>query len=550
MAPKLMFAAARSVAAAAVIALAAIGPTGCGRNPADTTAAGPIQGLSPTTPPAVGDTGTVTWATYRDVTTLDPIQAVDYPERTVITALCDSLLQEHPDGTYGPGLASRVSKPDPRTIVLTIDTDARFWDGRPVTPEDVAFSLGRNLDPRLLGLYGQVFENVRSISVTGPDEVTISLSRPDSWLEGELSAMPGIVLEKRYVRAAGSAFGTPRGGTMCTGAFKLDSWEPGSALTAVRNGGYWDRKLKPKAGELVFRGVPDDASLTSGLLTGEISGSYPPPLTTLDQLEGSDAVNVYEGPSFATDSFVISSLAGPLGKPEVRRGLSLGLDRSAYIDAVYGGHAQLPRTLANPGSWGYAREVFQEDWNRLPEPRQDVATGRRLVRAAGAEGETLVIGTSPQINVVQTAANLIRQAAEAVGLKVEFRSVSATNYIGFFTDAKAREGVDGFPSINFPDFADPASLYTQLAARNGVQNFSGFDDPQIRAALNGARAASDPRRRAALTTRAGDLIMRRLPWIPLALPTEIVVMKSDITGAPSSFQYMGGPWATTIGSSG
>ena len=45
--------------------------------------------------------------------------------------------------------------------------------------------------------------------------------------------------------------------------------------------------------------------------------------------------------------------------------------------------------------------------------------------------------------------------------------------------------------------------------------------------------------------------MQTLPWIPLAATrTPIVIMDKKITGAPSSFQYMGGPWAATIGASG
>ena len=117
--------------------------------------------------------------------------------------------------------------------------------------------------------------------------MTIKLKKPDNWLLGELSQMPGIVLEKAYVESEGKAFGTPSGGTMCTGPFKLKSWRPGSDLTAVRNDAYWDAALKPKAASMVFKGVPDESSLTSGLLTNEITGIYPQPLTTLGQLKSS-----------------------------------------------------------------------------------------------------------------------------------------------------------------------------------------------------------------------------------------------------------------------
>jgi peptide/nickel transport system substrate-binding protein len=535
-------------AALATVALAALGTAGCGKDaPATTRAAGR---LSPTTPAAKGDSGPVTWATYRDVGTLDPIQAVDLPENTVITAMCDSLLQQRPDGSSKPGLAARVQTPDARTIVFTIRTSARFWDGKNVTPADVVYSLKRNTDPKLAGFHGAAFESVDSIEATAGNEVTINLKQPDNWLLGELSQMPGIVLEKAYVESKGKAFGTPSGGTMCTGPFKLKSWRPGSDLTAVRNDAYWDTSLRPMAESMVFKGTPDESSLTSGLLTNEITGFYPWPLTTLGQLKSSTAVTVRTGPSFASDAFVITSLTGALKDVRVRQALSMAIDRKAYINALYGGYGVLPRTLANPGTWGYERDVFRKDWNSLPEPTQDVAKAEQLVQQAGATGKTIVIGTSSEINPLQVEAEAIRQAALSIGLKAKFKSASAANFINFFTDASARKGVDGLVSGSYADYADPAALYKLFAVKGGSLNYDDFEDPRITAALARARTTPDQRKRAELTARAGDLIMQTLPWIPLTDPDTIVIMDKKVTGAPSSFQYMGGPWAATIGASG
>jgi len=534
-------------------AVIAVSGAGCGKQASDTKPAAAAKAgssLSPTTPAAKGDTGALTWATYREVGTLDPIQAFDYPENTVITAMCDSLLQQQPDGSSKPGLATKVETPDPRTIVFTINTGAKFWDGQNVTPADVVYSLKRNTDPKLAGFYGAVFESVDSIEATAGNRVTIKLKQPDNWLLGELSQMPGIVLEKAYVESEGKAFGTPSGGTMCTGPFKLKSWRPGSDLTAVRNDAYWDTSLRPMAASMVFKGAPDESSLTSGLLTNEITGFYPQPLTTLGQLKSSTAVTVQTGPSFASDAFVITSLTGALKDVRVRQALSMAIDRKAYINALYGGYGVLPRTLANPGTWGYERDVFRKDWNSLPEPTQDVAKAKQLVQQAGATGKTIVIGTSSEINPLQIEAEAIRQAALSIGLKAKFKSASAANFINFFTDASARKGVDGLVSGSYTDYADPAALYKLFAVKGGILNYDDFEDLRISAALERARTVPDERTRAELTARAGDLIMQTLPWIPLADPDTIVIMDKRITGAPASFQYMGGPWAATIGASG
>ena len=542
-----------ALAAAVLIALpvAACGrkatPTSNGASGGNGSGGGASAQQKPTTPAANGTTGAVTWATYREVQTLDPIQAFDYPENTVITSMCDSLLQQQPDGSSQPGLATKVDQPDATTIVLTINTSAKFWDGKTVTPADVVYSLQRNTSKALAGFYGAVFENVSSISATGADQVTIKLSKPDNWLLGELSQMPGIVLEKAYVESKGKSFGTPSGGTMCTGPFKLDSWKPGTSLTAVKNDAWWGTP-KPKAQSMVFKGVPDDSSLTTGLLTNEITGSYPQPLTTLDQLKASQKVKVYAGPSFASDALVICNLKGTLKDVKVRQALSLAIDRQAYINTLYKGYAQMPRTLANPGTWGYEKAVFQADWNKLPEPKMNVAKAKQLIQQAHAAGQEIVIGTSSEINSLETAANAVRQAAISIGLKARLKSVSAANYINFFTDAKAREDVDGFLTVNYPDYADPAALYNTVVMPDGSQNYDGFSDPRITAAMNEARTTADQSKRAQMTAKAGDLIMETLPWIPLADPDTVVVMDSRVTGAPSSFQYMGGPWAASIGS--
>src|ERR1700754_3229517 len=94
------------------LALAAALIAGCGRSAetGSSTAAAKtpssVTDLDPMTPAASGEAGKVTWALYRPVQTLDPAHAVDYPESTVVAAMCESVLRQAPDGSIGPGLAT------------------------------------------------------------------------------------------------------------------------------------------------------------------------------------------------------------------------------------------------------------------------------------------------------------------------------------------------------------------------------------------------------------------------------------------------------------
>jgi peptide/nickel transport system substrate-binding protein len=243
-------------------------------------------------------------------------------------------------------------------MVFTLRPGVKFWNGHPVTSADVVYSLDRQRNPRLGGFNVVDFSRVASVTATSRSQVMMKLKQPDYWLEGELASIPGIVIEKSFAEKQGKNYGTPAGSIMCTGAYMFKSWTPGTGVTAVRNPRYWNPSVRPLIGQITLKGVPSIADLTAGLLTGAIQGDYSLGLSTLDQLKNSSSVRVYQGPGWASDVFIITSLKGVLGNLDVRRALSLALNRRGMIDSVYDGTAQLPRWLSNPGTFGYGRSVF------------------------------------------------------------------------------------------------------------------------------------------------------------------------------------------------
>jgi peptide/nickel transport system substrate-binding protein len=541
-------------AVAAVVAACALLAAACGRsaNSAGSSTAGnisPTQGLVAATATGTKTVPSVTWAVYRDVNSLDPIYAFDYPENTADSLMCESLLRQAPNGSLQPGLAS-VASPSPTTMVFTLRPGVKFWDGNPVTPADVVYSLDRNTDPKLGGFYSLVFNRVKSIAATGSSQVTITLKQPDYWLQGELASMPGIIIEKSFAEKQGKNYGTPAGSIMCTGAYMFKSWNPGVGVIAVANPHYWNTAVKPLVGQITIKGVPDVSSFTSGMLTGAIQGGYSFGLPTLDQLKNSSAVKVYQGPGWSTDAFIVSSFKGVLGSLKVRQALSLALNRQGIINSAYKGAALMPRWLSNPGTFGYGKSVFTAAYDSSPVLTQNIAEAKKLVQQAGATGKTFTIGTSSQLANIATVTGDYQAAAQAIGLKVVLKSVSAQNYINFFIDPKARAGIDGFLTVNYGDYADPAALLSTLVLPGGSQNYTNFNNPQITAAMEQARSTANLNQRAALVAKAEKLTMQQLPWIPNVQPTSILLLGKGLTGAVASFAYMFAPWADGLGGSG
>ncbi len=504
-------------------------------------------GLANTTTAGKSPVDKIVWGVYRETNSLDPIYAFDYPENTVLAVLCEQLLTQAPDGAIGPGLAT-LSYPNQTTLVFDLKPNVTFWDGSPLTPDDVVYSLNRNTDANLGGFYSAVFTNVQSITATGASQVTITLNKPDYWLADELASTPGWIIEKKYAESKGKDFGTPTGGTMCTGSYKLQSWQPGNVLAVVRNDSYWNSsKVKPLVREIDFKGTPDEASLTSALQTGDVNGYYAFAISTLDQLRASKKVTVTDGSGWNVDAFIISSFKGPLGDKRVRQALSMAIDRKAMIDTIFKGAATLPKALTPPGTWGYSRSTFQAGYDALPDLKRDVAGAKKIIQDAGMNGKTITIGMSSELTDVSLEASEYQSAGQAIGLTVKLKSVSAANYINFFIDPNARADVDGFFTTNYGDYADPAGLLATLVLPGGSQNYSGYDNPDVDAAMNAARSEPDLNKRAQDMVLAQKLSMADMPWIPDAFPGNELIMSSNLTGATASFAYMFAPWANSLG---
>ena len=535
------------LAVTAGLALAAC--TGAPPPTTGSTSAAPAEFTVLTKAPTT-DAGALTWALYRELQTLDPIQAFDYPENTVDSLLCDALLRQAPDMTIGDGLAT-LKQVDATTLQFTIKPGAAFWDGKPVTSADVVFSLQRAADPKGVGYYAGTFTRVKEVKALDTSTVQLTLSQPDQWLLGELSATPGMVVEKEFAEKAGDKFGTVQGLTMCSGPFKIESWATGSGITVVPNTAYWDSSLpKPKFTKMTLVGVPDEAALTAGLQTGTISGTFlANPLATLEKLRTNPDVQVFQGAPFAADAMVVSATKGPMADARVRQALSYALDRKGIISTLWHGAGLVPHALQAQGTWGSAQDVFQAGWDALPPLEQDLAKAKELIKAAGVEGQSVIIGTSSGSNSINAEALAYRAAAEAIGLKVEFKDVSPDNFINFFIDPAAWSSVDMFPTTNYGDYADPSALYKTMALEGGSQDFSGWSDPAVTAALDAARAEPDAAKRAQHVVDAQKIITEQMVWIPTASPNAVLVMHKGITGAPSTFSYMFGPWAVYLGGS-
>ncbi|MFD4375628.1 ABC transporter substrate-binding protein [Streptomyces sp. NPDC058486] len=528
------------VAAALLAAVpACAGPPGSGGG-----GAGGSYALSAGTPKPAGEIDSFTWAVYAEPPTLDYTTAFDYPQNTILSNVCESLMRWTPGLTLEPGLAEKATNPDPLTWVYDLRRGVRFHDGRTMTADDVVFSLGRQRDPANAAAWAQNFQNVASIRATGPLQVTVKLKKADSQFPQYMATAAGVVASKAGVLAAGADYGTS-GGLACTGPFTLGDWQKGQSLELRRFDGY--HGTRAKAGKVVFRFLTDSSARTNALLSGEADGGYLIPTESYARLKTSGVGTLYFGEGLSTVNLGITNMKGPLGDVRVRRALSLALDRAGFVQAGLGGAGTATTSLTTRAAWAGASPAVREAaFGGLPPTGRDIEKARALVKEAGATGKTLTVATSSIGQDVSLLATIVQAAGSEIGLRVELKSVAPNAFTALFTDPEAREGIDAFPLTYYDSITDPLDLLVNF--RTGAYlNFAGFSDQRYDALVEQATATYDKDRRLLIEAELQKRTAEQLPWIPVAEWPTAVFLNQRITGAPTTISYMYYPWAADIG---
>jgi len=505
-----------------------------------------------TTPAATTDLDKIVWNNnFGEPPSIDPIKAADYPASGVVSNLCESLFQIQPDFSIKPHLAKSFKNTGNTTYVYELQDGVTFWDGRPMTADDVVFSLKRHSDPKEISYWASdVTANIASVEKTGPNEVTVKLKKPDVTFNNQLATPIGAVVEKAQREKAGVNYGNPGAGVMCTGPYSVGEWKQGASITLNRYEGYWNTAKKARTKQVEIQFITDPSSISNALATGAVDGSYDVPLSALSQLSKSTGGHVYYGKSMQNMA-IISTGVGTLGDPAVRRALTLATDRGAIAKTVYEGTSTAAQSLVPNGGWNYGGAVFEGARKNLPPTTPDLEAAKNALKDAKVD-------LSKPIKIVYPIdrtfyADIISEFANAgakLGLKIEPSGVPGAQFGAFFSDPKARAGADAFVTTNYMNVPDPLIHLTAIAGPGGMQNYSGFSDPKITGLLDKARATTDDTERAKLTVEAEALVMDKEPWLPVVDSSTRLFMNKRVTGAPASFVYLYYPWAADLGGTG
>ena len=147
-------------------------------------------------------------------------------------------------------LAEKVEvAPDRKSVTFTLNKNAKFSDGTPVTADDVIFSFN-TLIKKAIPLFAQYYKDVRDVQKVGLDQVRFNFSTDKN---RELAAILGQipVFSKAYYTKHDfeKADLTPPVGC---GPYKIANFEAGQTVSYERVPGWWGENLPSQKGQNNF----------------------------------------------------------------------------------------------------------------------------------------------------------------------------------------------------------------------------------------------------------------------------------------------------------
>ena len=514
--------------------------------------------LTTYTPAPKGDLSNVVWdLPIGEPVPLDPTKDWNPSENEVLAQMCDSLFRINAAMQIVPDLAESYSHPNPLTWVYNIRPGVRFWDGKPLTGADVAYSLERQINPAVGSVYLQpAGVMIASVRQTGPLQVTVTTHRPNVLVNEMMGTGMGVVTEEAFTKAAGGSYGNPQRGVMCSGPFEFKSWTPGQQIVIVRNPHYWDKALEPKVASVTFKFVTDSSTLTDALLTGEIDGTYDAPASSVGELRKTSAGHLYVGA--ATDLAGLVAIGGNTNREtRLLAALSLAIDRRALAKIGYdGAAAPIYSSSVFPIHYPQAAPVYQaynEELSREFGQRQvNLQQARRIVAQVGKITKPLTMVYTAGITTESVVATAIVAEAQAVGIPMQAVPLQPAAVNALYLSPAARKGYDLLLSFQlWTDMTDPLEAMA-VNTLPGPTNLSRWTlPPAALKEFNEANATTDPTKRAELTVAVDKVVVKSSRYIPLLYTPERMFLGKRITGPSASWPYaFHYPWAAQLGAAG
>lgn len=429
-----------------------------------------------------------------------------------------------------PWLAEGFRVLDPQTWEVTLRDGVRWHDGQPLTAADVAFTFEFFLASPT-GRYTHHVSEVPHIEeVEAVDEATVRFRCAYPCPDLAPITLADLPIIPSHVWSGVTEPRTVTDLPVGTGPYQLVDYSATGGYRFEANDAYFAGR--PVVEELVMPVIPDPTTTFTALRTGEIDAAFRPlPPELVGEFEGEAGIGLLTPSPLEFPELRLNFERPPFDRPEVRRALSLAVDREEILEVVYLGQGRVAdRGYPHPDSpWTNPslRTPLDRDQSRsLLDGAGFVDRNGDGVRE-GSDGRpfAFTIKVSGSEPVEGRAAELLVEQLAEVGVAATVERVDA----GAITSLFRSRDFDAYINVIGPHgVADPTQFI--MSHRSGYLWRAGTPYPEWDELFERWKATDTVADRTTVLFEMQELFNRQPTSVPLVYPEERFAFRTAAYG--------------------
>jgi peptide/nickel transport system substrate-binding protein len=486
------------------------------------------------------DARTLVVGTRAEPKTLNPLAITASEGHQIAGLVFLKLLEEQDDFmTFRPQLASSWSwSPDSLAVTFNLRPDARWSDGAPVTAADVRFTWEVHVDTTVAWPSASIKSKIADVEVK--DARTVVFHFKERYLYQLMDANDGVILPQHVLGAVPRAevkaapFGRAPVGN---GPYALARWESGQYIELASNPGYFGDS-SARVERVVFKFVPDAVTLVSQLKAGEIDllESVQPGDLAAVRKSRPDVV-VHTVPSRRMSFIAWNEKRPPFDDRDVRRALTMAIDRDELIRTVWQGYATACTSPIVPLLWAFDPSIPPLPFD--PKGARAILAERGYQDAGGVlqkNGQPFTIELL--VNDAQNrvdAVTLVQAQLKKIGIRVDIRVMEYSAYIERILASDYDAALVEWKATTKVDLT---ALFHSKSMRPKGYNFVSYSNPEVDRLIDEAVGKTDLASARELWNRVQRLVYADQPYTFVAIPKEITAVDDRFCNiAPNAISF-------------
>lgn len=368
-------------------------------------------------------------------------------------------------------------------------------------------------------------QKIESVKALNPHTVQITLFKPDASILSHLASQYAIIFSQEYAVQLNADDNLvqldllPVG----TGPYKVKNYFRNQYVRLEKNEDYWKKDAKIK--NIIIDLSTDRTGRLVKFFNGECQIASYPEVSQLGLLKENDKryyVKSAEGMNLAYLAFNFQNAV--IQDEQVRRAIAQAINRQRIIKTIYHNTATVANNIIPNISWASSVNTpdFAYDFN--PSEAKKILQDKQLHLNMWVLNEEQVYNPAP----LKTA-ELIKEDLNNVGVNVTIRSVTRTFLIDQLN--KKSENYDMILTGWLAGNLDPDSFMRPILSCNSASemtNLSNWCDEDFDQLMDKALDSPNLWERAHAYNQAQELILSKLPIVPLANMKRVLVVNSRV----------------------